>query len=169
VNTDQRIYITGETIWIDGWMEDFSASKIIHLNLIDRFGKKRQEIHLKNEKGSFKGFITIPYELNSDFYFVEASAAGFASVQQLHPIMVINPASAASVCNEPTLLKTKTSNNLQPFSIKTEKKQYSSREKVKIELSGLDSLTRLNICASKKDEITDYMDSLLSFQMPISQ
>ena len=168
LSTDQRVYIAGETAWINGWLENFSESKTIHLKLLDRFGKKRQEIVLKNDSGNFKCFLSLPNELTSEYYFVEASIAGYASVQSLHPIMVINPTAAASACNDTIQLNKIETKDIEPkFTIKTDKNLFSNRENVIIHLSELDRISRIYVSAIKKDELSDYMDSLLSYSMPI--
>lgn len=166
--SDQRVYITGETVWIDGWLKEDAEVKIIRIKLLDRFGKKKQEVLLKNESGNFKGFLSLPNNLSSDLYFVEANISGRSSVQELYPIMVIQPASAASLCKDSIKLQTHINNVQHALKLKTDKREYKNREKVLLDLSGLDNMNRLSVSVNKKDELSDYMDSLLAFKMPLS-
>lgn len=168
LNSDQRVYITGETVWVDGWLKENAVVKIIHIKLLDRFGKKRQEVLLKNESGNFKGMLFLPNNLSSDFYFLEASINGNTSIQELHPIMVIQPASAASLCKDSTILQAQNNSGHPALNLKTDKREYKNREKVQLDVSELDNYTSLYLSVSKKDELSDYIDSLLAFKMPLS-
>ena len=89
---DQRVFVTGDDLWIDGSMDRIdTSSRWTRIRLLDRNGEMRAEAMLRNEKGLFSGYLEIPEELSTDVYFLDAVPSVSASVTETSPVYVVNP------------------------------------------------------------------------------
>ena len=132
--------------------------------MLDRNGKNKPEINLKNEEGLFNGYIIVPNNLPSDYYFIDAYLKGQASELDLIPVMVINPKIPPNFqINTLTKYDPPIINN-NGLSIQTDKTNYQNREIVKCTITLPPELNKLSIYVRKKDVLTNIMDSLLTVQ-----
>lgn len=101
---DQNVYITGENIWVDGWIDKApSDTRFTRLRLLDRNGLLRSEAVLPLETGRFTGYLTLPDDLPTDTYFLDAIPSRIASTCRISPILVVNPRiSPISGCRNPS-------------------------------------------------------------------
>lgn len=164
---DQKVCITGEEIWIDGYMNQQSMNvKSITMRLVDRNGQTKSEVDVTPQRNGFAGYISIPENLVSDYYFIDCFAKGVNATSKLQPIMVINPR-LAPTGNCPTqTLSTSTSNNNQ-ISIKTTKEIFAPRSIVRLELELPSALDQITVSAVMHDGLSAKMDSIANF-FPLS-
>ncbi|MFM1794008.1 MAG: hypothetical protein RL642_393 [Bacteroidota bacterium] len=157
---DQKVTITGEELWIDGYMHQLSVNvKSVTVRLIDRNGQTKSEVDLTPQNNSFSGFVTIPENLVSDYYFIDCFAKGVAASSKLQPIMVINPRLGPSaVCPQETTPSTTTTSS--KITIKTTKENFTPRSAVRIELDLPSSLEQMTVSAVMHDALSAKMDTL---------
>ncbi|NDC78955.1 MAG: hypothetical protein EBZ67_13975, partial [Chitinophagia bacterium] len=80
LQTDQNVYISGDDAWVDGWTEKSTDnSRFTRLRLLDRNGKTRTEAFLPIDKGTFTGYLSLPDDLPTDTYFLDAIASAIPS------------------------------------------------------------------------------------------
>jgi len=164
---DQKVCITGEEIWIDGYMnQQLMNAKSITMRLVDRNGQTKSEVDVTPQRNGFAGYISIPENLVSDYYFIDCFAKGVNATSKLQPIMVINPR-LAPTGNCPTqTLSTSTSNNNQ-ISIKTTKEIFAPRSIVRVELELPSALDQITVSAVMHDGLSAKMDSIANL-FPLS-
>lgn len=158
--TDQKVVITGEELWIDGYMHQQTTNvKAVTIRLIDRNGQTKSEVDLIPQNNSFAGFVPIPENLVTDYYFIDCFAKGMSVLSKLQPIMVINPRLGPSVvCPSETLPSFTAANN--NINIKTTKETFSPRSIVRIELDLPGSLEQITVSAVMHDALSAKMDTL---------
>lgn len=89
---DQQVCITGEELWVDGFVnQELINVKSITMRLVDRNGQTKSEVDVTPQRNGFSGYISIPENLVSDYYFIDCFAKGVNATSKLQPIMVINP------------------------------------------------------------------------------
>ena len=164
---DQKVCITGEEIWIDGFMnQQLMNIKSITMRLVDRNGQTKSEVDVTPQRNGFAGYISIPENLVSDYYFIDCFAKGVNATSKLQPIMVINPR-LAPTGNCPTqTLSTSTSSNNQ-ISIKTTKEIFAPRSIVRLELELPSALDQITVSAVMHDGLSAKMDSIANL-FPLS-
>lgn len=157
---DQKVAITGEEIWVDGYLNQTLANvKSITLRLVDRNGETKSEVDVIPQRNSFSGFLSIPETLMSDYYFLDCFAKGLSSVSQLQPIMVVNPRLAPQgICQTNTAPSLFINSNL--ISIKTTKEIFAPRSIVRLELGLPSTLENIAVSAVLHDQLAAKMDSL---------
>lgn len=157
---DQKVTITGEELWIDGYMHQLTVNvKSVTVRLIDRNGQTKSEVDLTPQNNSFSGFVTIPENLVSDYYFIDCFAKGVAALSKLQPIMVINPRLGPSaVCPQETTPSTTSTSS--KITIKTTKENFTPRSAVRIELDLPSSLEQMTVSAVMHDALSAKMDTL---------
>ena len=164
---DQKVCITGEEIWIDGYInQQMTNARSITMRLVDRNGQTKSEVDVTLQRNGFAGYISIPENLVSDYYFIDCFAKGVNATSILQPIMVINPR-LAPTGNCPTqTLSTSTSNNNQ-ISIKTTKEIFAPRSIVRVELELPSALDQITVSAVMHDGLSAKMDSIANL-FPLS-
>ncbi|MBZ5858706.1 hypothetical protein [Flavihumibacter profundi] len=160
LQSDQGVYITGEDIWINGFLSGSAPMpKYIQVQLLDRKGRARAEVKLLNTNGSFSGFLEVPGNLVSDYYFLDSYVKGQASSVEMRPVMIINPRYPPATCS----LGNTTANPLilpkPQLVITTDKPVYAKRDPVKIDFNGLATGTNISLYVSRKDMLSDFVDS----------
>lgn len=158
---DQPVYLTGEEVWVDGLLSGtLYTPKTTQVQLLDRKGIARATVRLLNVDGHFSGFIQVPADLVSDFYFLDAYVQGQASIINMRPIMVINPRTPLAVCpsNAPDPVRANTA--LHPINISTDKNAYGKREKVLLTASGLPVGASASIVVQRYDILAAFADSI---------
>ena len=164
---DQKVAITGEEIWVDGYLnQSFANVKSITLRLVDRNGQTKSEVDVIPQRNSFSGFLSIPETLMSDYYFLDCFAKGLSSVSQLQPIMVVNPRLAPQGVCQTNPLSSSLGNSNQ-IAIKTTKETFAPRSIVRLELGLPSALENIAVSAIMHDQLSAKMDSLTQLY-PIS-
>lgn len=159
--TDQQVYIAGEDIWMDLQVSgSMGAAKTIRIRLIDRNGKAKAQVEVVPTAQGSSAFLTIPENLGSDYYFIDAYARGIATQTTLVPVMIINPLLPPSACSfTSSPLNTST---VQSIAVQTDKNVYATREDVKVNVSGLSGLQQLNAVVIRKDRLSDLVEETAS-------
>lgn len=157
---DQQVCITGEELWVDGFVnQELINVKSITMRLVDRNGQTKSEVDVTPQRNGFSGYISIPENLVSDYYFIDCFAKGVNATSKLQPIMVINPR-LAPTGNCPTqTLSTSTANN-NKINIKTTKEIFAPRSIVRLELELPSSLDQMTVSAVMHDGLSAKMDSI---------
>lgn len=164
---DQKVCITGEDLWVDGYLNQQTINaKSITLRLVDRNGQTKSEVDVIPQRNSFSGFLNIPDNLPSDYYFLDCFAKGMSSTSKLQPVMVINPRLAPQGICQTSPLASPSNNNSQII-IKTTKEVYNPRSLVRLDLELPAALEQLTVSAIMHDPLASVMDSLSSM-FPIS-
>lgn len=162
LHADQKVYITGEDIWIDGeTIGTETNSKSVTVRLLDRNGSVKREVDVQNSNNGFAAILSVPENLVSDYYFLDCLMKGVQSVTQLAPVLVINPkAPPSNTCNfRPQVPEV----NVQPnnrISIKTGKATYKDRENVDIHVEGLNLLNSISVTVDRYDRLSSLLDSV---------
>ncbi len=157
---DQQVCITGEEIWIDGYVsQELTNVKSITMRLVDRNGQTKSEVDVIPQRKGFNGYISIPENLVSDYYFIDCFAKGINATSKLQPIMVINPRLAPNASCPSAPLSSSTSNNNQ-ITIKTTKEIFNPRSPVRLELEMTAALDQISVSAVMHDALSAKMDSI---------
>jgi hypothetical protein len=159
---DQKVCITGEEIWIDGYInQQMTNARSITMRLVDRNGQTKSEVDVTPQRNGFSGYISIPENLVSDYYFIDCFAKGMNGTSKLQPIMVINPR-LAPTGNCPTqTLSTSTSSSNQ-INIKTTKEIFAPRSIVRLELELPSVVDQISVSAVMYDGLSAKMDSIVN-------
>lgn len=149
---DQQIFIAGEDVWFDGLMQNGKpVSKTLTVQLLDRNGNKKAEAEVLYNGNKFRGLITVPNNLPSDYYFLDAYTPGMTATTALFPIMVIHPKIPASIgCTITSVNKQAT---VSPVNIYTDREEYTPRGEVKTSLTGLNEIRDVYVSVIKYDEL----------------
>jgi hypothetical protein len=76
IQSDQHVYIVGEKIWVSGDISDKKiSSKFLSVQLLDRNGVEKAKVKLVIDQNLFSGYINIPQDVRSDFYFLNCLAS----------------------------------------------------------------------------------------------
>ena len=156
-STDQQVYITGEDIWIDLlFTGSLGNAKTLRLRLIDRSGQAKAQVEIVPNGNAGSAYMSIPENLPSDYYFIDAYARGIATTTSLRPLMIINPMLPPAACSASgTSSSNAVSSNIN---IQTDKQRYAGREEVKLTVTGLSDVQQLNISAIRQDRLSILMD-----------
>jgi hypothetical protein len=147
---DQKVFITGEDIWIDGIMQHAKpVSKIAVVQLLDRSGNVKAETEILLENNRISGFISLPNNLPSDYYFIDCYTTGVRSKTSIYPVMVINPNIAPIMGCE--IYSNAPSVKSSDINIFTNKENYQPREAVNVSITGLTSIQSSYISVTKHD------------------
>ena len=158
---DQQIFIVGEDIWFDGLMQNKKPlSKTLIVTLLDRNGNKKAEAEVLFNGNKFRGLMTVPNNLPSDYYFLDAFTPGMKVTTALFPIMVIHPKMPASIgCDFTNINKPQTSSSINIY---TDKEEYAPRSEVKASLTGLNEIRDVDISVVKHDELNAIYEQAVS-------
>ncbi len=168
IQSDQHVYIVGEKVWINGEISDKeNTSKFISVQLVDRNGVEKAKVKLVIDQNYFSGYITIPQDLRSDFYFLNCFIKGVESQVRLQPLAVVNPQypplSCVSEDSTPeTDLKIK-----QNLNISSDRLNYSTRNFVEISLGDVTRFSSLSVDVIRDDLISKYADSIIRLKKVI--
>ena len=159
---DQKVVITGEDLWLDGYTnQDLENIKSITIRLLDRTGQTKSEVDVIPQQNGFAGYINIPDNLVSDYYFIDCFAKGLNATSKLQPIMVINPRLAPILqCQQFPVISS--SVNTHQIAIKTTKDSFTPRSVVRLTLELPSALDQLTVSAVIHDVLVDKIDSLIS-------
>ncbi len=101
VQTDRDLYFSGSELWFSVWSLDdqtlapFSYSRIVYVELMDKYGKSREQQVLKVDKSKASGRIILSDQLTSGMYYLRV----YSNLQRnygeylfgIKLIQVINP------------------------------------------------------------------------------
>ena len=161
ISTDQQVYITGEDIWIDLlFTGSLGNAKTLRIRLLDRSGQAKAQVEIVPNGQGGSAFMSIPENLPSDYYFIDAYARGIATTTSLRPLMIINPLLPPAVCSASgTTISNAVSSSIN---IQTDKQLYAGREEVKLTVTGLSDIQQLNMAAIRQDRLSVMMDEIAS-------
>lgn len=166
LQSDQNVYISGDDAWVDGWTDKpTDNSRFTRLRLLDRNGRTRTEAYLPTDKGAFTGYLSLPDDLPSDTYFLDAIASAIPSACRVTPILVVNPRIPPAVgCRNPppekmTPVQAMPADGIQ---IRLEKDRFDFRSPVSLSWSVTDGRPIHDIVcrAVRSDALSQRMDSL---------
>lgn len=166
LQTDQNVYISGDDAWVDGWTEkSMDNSRFTRLRLLDRNGKTRTETFLPIYKGAFTGYVSLPDDLPTDTYFLDAIASAIPSSCRLTPILVVNPRiPPASGCRNPPPEKMSPvqARPADDIRLRLEKDRFDFQSPVSLNWSVTDGRPIHDIAclAFRSDAVSQRMDSL---------
>jgi hypothetical protein len=162
IQSDQQVYVAGEVAWINGRFEGTVPSKFIEVYLIDRTGSEKASVTLLNQGSRFSGYIELPKEIRTDFYFLECSIKGISTRSMIVPIMIIHPSYPPTFCEvKATSLNNNQSRLAKNVSI-SGNKTFPTRGLVSMSLSGIDNLSDISINVVREDLLSVYADSVIS-------
>jgi hypothetical protein len=155
---DQKVFMAGEDMWVDGMIQHTKeSSKSIQIQLLDRNGNKKAEAEVWMNGNSFNAFMTVPENLPSDYYFLDAYMKGIHTSTALFPVMVINPKLSPSLgCS---FNGTSNANNLSPIVIFPDKETYKPREEVKLTLTGIANTNETHVSVVRNDVLNTQYES----------
>lgn len=157
IHSNQQVFITGEDIWLEGSMlQGNTSSKSITVRLIDRNGESKLEKDLQHKQNKFSGFLPVPENLVSDYYFLDCFIKGEKTYNQIQPVIVINP-KIPPVLNCLPAVGTNSENTAYNarISIQLDKNEYLQREPVQVNIGGLNSFTDISVTAERTDRLSD--------------
>jgi len=160
--SDQKVYVAGERVWIDGKIDNTVSSKFIDVSLIDRTGIERSIVTLLNRDGQFSGYIEVPKEIRSDFYFLDCSIKGISTKSTVLPIMIIHPAFPPLTCQIINQLPASTTTVAPENILISGKKVYPVRGEVKFDVAGVAELNDISVNVVRDDMLSSYADSIIS-------
>jgi hypothetical protein len=165
-HTDQQVYITGEDAWIDVSISgSIGSARTMRIRMVDRNGQAKAQVEIVPNTNGGSAFMTIPENLISDYYFIDAYVQGIMGSTSLTPIMVINPKAPPINCtsstpsNPSTPLTSSTSSTL---SIQSNKQVYGPREEVNLNINGAENFIQLSALAVREDALSSLMNSIVS-------
>lgn len=168
IKTDQHVYMVGESIWIYGDGADLkSISKFVEIQLLDRNGTVKAEVKFINNHGIFSGYLEVPREIRSDFYFLDCYIKGMASKVRLYPVAIINELYPPVSCGKNTFSSFLLPTEKQQIIVSTDKNIYGIRSLINVELTGLENTTDIVVSVKRKDKLSDYIDSMINFNTKI--
>lgn len=166
LQSDQRVYVTGDDLWIDGSMDRIdTSSRWTRIRLLDRNGEMRAEAMLRNEKGMFSGYLEIPEELATDVYFLDAVPSVSASVTETAPVYIVNPRippSGACDASESTVGTASPVAKADEIEIRIERDSVGARSPLEFSWSTGNGrgLREVFIQVVRQDALSEMMDSL---------
>jgi hypothetical protein len=156
VHSNQQVFITGEDIWLEGnILEGNTSSKSISVRLIDRNGEVKLEKDLQHKQNKFSGFLSVPDNLISDYYFLDCVIKGEKTDNLIQPVIVINPKIPPVLNCQPTATNSENTAYNARISIQTDKNEYLQREPVQVNIGGLNSFTDVSVTAERSDRLSD--------------
>ena len=162
IASDQHAYIVGEKIWIDGDISDKKlSSKFISVQLLDRNGVEKAKVKLVIDQGFFAGYMNIPQDLRSDFYFLNCFIKGVESQMMLQPLAIVHPQLPPMLCVSTDSTQAFDLVEKKKLDISTTRLSYSTRSLVEIELGDVERFSRLSVDVVREDLISKYADSVI--------
>lgn len=160
--TDQKVHVTGEDIWVDGEISgDLKKSRSLTIRLIDRSGAIITEADLVPGNFAFSGYLTIPDNIRSDYYFLDCTVAGLRTQTSISPVMVINPRLAPSAdCKGAGPSAMPAQPTASSIHVTPDRDKVPTRTEVICRFADVTSLRDLSIAVYRQDQLTRMMDSV---------
>lgn len=168
IQSDQHVYIVGEKIWVSGEISDKQvASKFMSVQLLDRNGVEKASVKLLIEQSVYSGYINIPQDLRSDFYFLNCFIKGIESQVKLQPLAVVHPQYPPLPCASADSTQAIDLEVKQKLNISSDRLNYSTRSFVEISLGDVTRFSRLSVDVVREDLISKYADSIIRLKKVI--
>jgi len=161
-NSDQKVYVAGELVWVDGKIDNPVSSKFIDVSIIDRTGIEKAIVTLLNREGRFSGYIEVPKEIRSDFYFLDCSIKGVSTKSPVLPIMIIHPAYPPLACQIIDQTPSSSPTDASETIIISGRKIYPVRGEVKFDVTGVAELNDISVNVVRDDMLSGYADSIIT-------
>lgn len=162
IQSDQHIYIVGEKIWVSGDISDKKiSSKFMSVQLLDRNGVEKAKVKLVIDQTSFSGYISIPQDLRSDFYFLNCFIKGVESQVKLQPLAIIHPQHPPLPCVSADSTPGIDLEIKQKLNVGSDRLNYSIRSLIEIELGDMTRFSSLSVNVVRDDLISKYADSMI--------
>ncbi|MFM7840216.1 MAG: hypothetical protein ACKO6K_11665, partial [Chitinophagaceae bacterium] len=162
-HTDQNVYVVGEEIWVEGRLPASAASlPFFTVQLIDRKGNGVAAVNLAVADRYFSGYLTVPGEVPSDYYFLDGLASGIQWDVQLLPLLVINPELRPAAGCLPESESADTKQIIQETSrIQLSRQRYQFREPVKANLQLPEGgVSAVSIVVKRNDQLSEQVEVL---------
>jgi hypothetical protein len=161
--SDQKVHITGEDVWVDGDVSgDIRKSRSVIVRLIDRNGATMAEAEFAPNGYGFSGYLTIPENLVSDYYFLDCQVNGLRTAATLSPIMVINPRIAPAANCKDALPETVPAPAPTNMTVIVDHDRVPTRSEVVCRVNYTADLRDLTVTVYRQDQLTAMMDSVSS-------
>ena len=149
---DQQVFISGEDLWVDGILQNAKAvSKTMHLQLLDRNGNRKAAAEVMLSGNEFSANLTIPENLPSDYYFLDAYSNGMKCTTALFPVMIVNPKIPPSLgCSFTGKNAPAAATGVTVF---PDKESYHPRNEVKLSVNGLTAFQQTHLSVVKYDQL----------------
>jgi hypothetical protein len=169
MHTDQQVYISGDDIWVDGFLSDKTVlSKIAYVRLLTRSGQVASEILVSINDGRFEGFLSIPSTLASDYYFIDCAFKGVDLKVWLKPVMVIHPQiPPVGPCSPQSLPVSFSDKSDASIQLETDKREYGNREEVTLRITSKTISDPFSIYVRRRDRLSQMADSVFSQFHPV--
>lgn len=162
IQSDQHVYVVGEKIWLNGEISDKQlSSKFISVQLLDRNGVEKAKAKLVIDQGVFAGYLNIPQELRSDFYFLNCFIKGVESQVMLQPVAIVHPQFPPMTCVSSDSTVAFDLVEKKMMDVNADRLNYSTRSLVEIELGDVERFSRLSVDVVREDLISKYVDSVI--------
>jgi hypothetical protein len=168
IHSDQHVYIVGEKIWVSGDISDKKInSKFMSVQLLDRKGVEKAKVKLVIDQNLFSGYINIPQDLRSDFYFLNCFIKGVGSHVKLQPLAVVHPQYPPLHCVSADSTPATDLEIKQNLNISSDRFNYSKRSFVEISLGDVSRFSSLSVDVIRDDLISKYADSIIRLKKVI--
>lgn len=168
IQSDQHVYIVGEKVWINGEISDKeNKSKFISVQLVDRNGVEKAKVKLVIDQSFFSGYINIPQDLRSDFYFLNCFIKGVESQVRLQPLAIVHPQYPPLPCVSADSTMERDLEVTQYLNVSSDRLNYSTRSFVEISLGDVTRFSSLSVNVVRDDLISKYADSVIRFKKVI--
>jgi hypothetical protein len=170
IQSDQHVYIVGEKIWVSGDISDKKiSSKFMSVQLLDRNGVEKAKVKLVIDQNLFSGFISIPQDLRSDFYFLNCFIKGVESQVKLQSLAIIHPQYPPLPCVSADSTPGIDLEIKQNLNVGSDRLNYSTRSFVEISLGDVTRFSSLSVDVIRDDLISKYADSVIRLKKMILQ
>jgi len=168
IQSDQHVYIVGEKVWLNGDISDKQVtSRFISVQLIDRNGVEKAKVKLVIDQNLFSGYISIPQDLRSDFYFLNCFIKGVESQVSLQPLAIIHPQYPPLPCVSADSTPATDLEIKQNLNVSSDRLNYSTRSFIEIPLGDVTRFSSLSVNVVRDDLISKYADSIIRLKKVI--
>lgn len=158
--TDQKAYVVGEKIWMNGAVQNNDSDKYLLVELLDRNGIQKSYVYLNLINKRFSGFIKIPTDIKSDYYFLHSTSSEIEKKEKIIPLIIINPLQAPDTCNyQMNKIETNIS-NLENIKLIGLKNEYTTSSKIKLDLDSDQEIKEMSIFVRRNDYLSEFADSV---------
>jgi hypothetical protein len=168
IQSDQHVYIVGEKIWVSGGISYKKInSKFLSVQLLDRNGVEKAKVKLVIDQNLFSGYISIPQDLRSDFYFLNCFIKGVESKVKLQPLAVVHPQYPPLPCVSADSTPATDLEIKQNLNVISDRLNYSTRSFIEISLGDVTRFSSLSVDVIRDDIISKYADSVIRLKKVI--
>ena len=160
-DTDQKVYVTGERIWISGKLTGSPDPNERELSIFffSRNSRMIYKDHVKTEQGKFHTQIKLKGDLPTDNYVVAIAEGG--KFRLFIPVSVINPVIAPEK-SEDIAVAAMSPESFQPLNLSVNSSSFNRRSEVLVKVDTPAARLDYFISVARKDELSAYADSMFS-------